>query len=201
MKNGCIHLRTCILAAVALLLSGCASSPSSRFYTLTPLSPQETKQSFPAANAVSVSIAPVEIPDYLERPQIVTRDGHNELNLAEFDRWAGSLSENISAVLAENLGLLLGSDRVYVYPLMRAENADYAVAMRILRLDGTLGDRVLLKAQWTLSSGPDKKDVARRISTFTERLNDKGYQAMVAAVGRTLEQLSREIAREIPARR
>jgi uncharacterized lipoprotein YmbA len=201
MKKGILQLRTFTLVVVAFWLAGCASSPPARFYTLNPLGPQEAKHSSPAAaNSVSVSIAPVEIPDYLERPQIVTRDGRNGLHLSEFDRWGGSLSDNIAAVMAENLGQLLGSDRVFAYPRMRAEKADYLVSMRVLRLDCVLGDQVLLKAQWTLL-GPDRKDVATHVATFTERLNDKGYETMVAAVGRTLEQVSREIAREIPAQK
>jgi uncharacterized lipoprotein YmbA len=202
MKNGFSLPRALILIAVALWLAGCVSSPSARFYTLNPLPPQGVRQSSPVpANPVSISILPVEIPDYLERPQIVTRDGRNELNLAEYDRWGGSLSENIAAVLAEDLGAILGSDRVYVYPRMQAEIVDYTVVMRVLRLDCTLGDQVLLKAQWTLLAGPDKKDVAMHVTTCTERLNDKRYETMVAAVSRTLEQVSREIAREIPARK
>jgi uncharacterized lipoprotein YmbA len=200
MGKGYSLLRTCLCVLAAIGLAGCASSPSARFYTLTPISPQEAKPSAPATNPVSVSIAPVEIPDYLERPQIVTRDGQNELSLAEFDRWAGSLSDNISAVLAENIGLLLGSDRVFVYPRMSAEKADYTVAIRVLRLDCVLGDRVLFKAQWTLFAGPGRKDVATHVMTFTERLDDKRYETMVAVVGHTLEQASREIAREIPVR-
>lgn len=201
MKKGFPLPRTLILVAVALWLAGCASSPPARFYTLNPLPPQEVKHSSRAAtNPVSVSIAPVEIPDYLERPQIVTRDGRNELHLAEFDRWGGSLSDNIAAMLAEDLGVILGSDRVYVYPRIRTELPDYSVVMRILQLDCTLGDQVILRAQWTLFAGPDKKDVATHITTCTERLNDKQYETMVAAVGRTLEQVSREIAREIPAK-
>ena len=148
----------------------------------------------------SVSIAPVEIPDYLERPQIVTRDGRNELRLAEFDRWAGSLSDNISAVMAENLSMLLGSDLVFVNPGMRAEKAKYLVAMRVLRLDCVPGDHVLLKAQWTVVAGPEKKDLATHVSTFSERLNDSQYDTMAAAVSQTIEKVSREIAREISDR-
>lgn len=201
MNNNYPLLRTFILLVVSFGLAGCASSPQARFYTLTPLGSQEVQPSSPAAaKPVSVSIAPVEIPDYLERPQIVTRDGRNVLLLAEYDRWGGSLSDNIAAVLAENLGLLLGSDRVYLYPRMEAEKADYSVAMRVLRLDCTLGSHVLLKAQWTLYAGPGRKDAATHVATFTEKLGDKRYETMVAAVGRTLEQVSREIAREIPAK-
>lgn len=202
MQNG-LHLpRSFFLATVTVLLAGCASSPSARFYTLTPLGHQEAKAPLPgAATPVSVSIAPVEIPDYLDRPQIVTRDGRNELRLAEFDRWAGSLSDNISAVLAENLSTLLGSDQVSVYPRMRAEQADYSVTMRVLRLDCVPGDRVFLKVQWTVFAGKDGKDVATRMATFTESLSDNRYETVVAAVSNTLEQVSREIAREISAQK
>jgi uncharacterized lipoprotein YmbA len=194
-------LQAVLILAVAVGLAGCASSPAARFYTLTPLPAAESKQAPQAANPVSVSIAPVEVPDYLERPQIVTRDGQNELNLAEYDRWAGSLSDNMSAVLAENLGQLLGSDRVYVYPRLRLEKADYALAVRVLRLDCTPGNQVLLKAQWTLSAGAPGKEVATRISTVSERLGDKEYKTLVAAVGRALDQVSREIASAIPAQK
>ena len=198
MRNRPILTRISILVAAYLALAGCASSPPSRFYTLNPLPSGEAKQSSPTAtNPVSVSIAPVEIPDYLDRPQIVTRDGSNELRLAEFDRWGGSLSDNIGAVLAENLAQLLGTDQVYAYPRMRVEKADYSVAMRVLRLDCTAGDKVLLKVQWVLSAGPDRKDVATRVATFTERLNDTRYETVVAGVGQTMAQASREIAREI----
>lgn len=200
MKNGFHIQRLFFLAAVTLLLAGCASSPSARFYTLTPLRQKDAKpSSLETASSVSVRIAPVEIPDYLDRPQIATRGGSNELRLAEFDRWAGSLSENIAAVLAENLSTLLGSDRVSVYPRMGAEKADYSVVMRVLRLDCVPGDRVLLKAQWTIFTGQDKKDVATCLKTYTESLSNNMYETMVAAVSHTLEQVSREIAREIIA--
>jgi uncharacterized protein len=200
MKNEFCLQRLFSLAVVTLLLAGCASSPASRFYTLTPLAQLDAKPSSQeTATPLSVSIAPVEIPDYLDRPQIATRDGSNELRLAEFDRWAGSLSENIAVVLAENLSILLGSDRVSVYPGIGAEKADYSVIMRVLRLDCVPGDRVLLKAQWKIFTGRDKKDVATSLKTYTESLSNDSYETMVAAVSHTLEQVSREIAREITA--
>jgi uncharacterized lipoprotein YmbA len=82
---------------------------------------------------------------------------------------------------------------------MGAEKADYSVVMRVLRLDCVPGDRVLLKAQWTIFTGQDKKDVATCLKTYTESLSNKRYETMVAAVSHTLEQVSREIAREIIA--
>ena len=198
MKNGFPLPRTLLPVALAICLAGCATSPTARFYTLTPISPQEAQRASGAAvSPVSISIAPVEIPDYLDRPQIVTRDGRNELRLAEFDRWAGSLSDNIAAVLAENLGLLMGTERVFVYPRMSGEKADYSLALRLLRLECAPGEQVLLKAQWTLLAGADRKDVATRVTTLSERLSDREYRTMAAAISSALGEVSREIARVI----
>lgn len=192
MNNGLFLSRTLLLVAVSSWLAACASSPQSRFYTLTPLVPVEKKQS----STVSVNVAPVEIPDYLDRPQIVTRDGKNALVLAEFDRWAGSLGENMSVVLAEDLALLLGTDRVFVNSAASSDEVDCTVTMRVLRLDALPGDHVLLKAQWTVNR-PDGKNALTRVSNITKTLDDRSYDTMVAAVNQAIEQLSREIAREI----
>jgi uncharacterized protein len=202
MKNGSNLVRSFFLAALVVLLAGCASSPSVRFYTLTPAGQQEKETFAPGtAHPFSVSIAPVEIPDYLDRPQIVTRQGLNELKLAEFDHWAGSLSDNISAVLVENIATFLGSDRVAVHPGIQGEKTDFTVALRILRLDFLPGNRVILKAQWTIFAGQDRKDVATRTTTCTESLADKRYETMVASLSRALEQISREIAQGIASRK
>jgi hypothetical protein len=132
--------------------------------------------------------------------QIVTRDGNNGLKLAEFDRWGGSLGENISTVLVENLSLLLGSDRVFTYPRLSPEIPDVRVGVRVLRLDCIPGDRVELKAQWIVTAGQEKQVAANRLSTFTERVSDGRYETLVAAVSLAVGQLSREIAKEIAAR-
>jgi uncharacterized lipoprotein YmbA len=146
---------------------------------------------------VAINVAPVELPDYLNRLQIVTRDGRNELKLAEFDRWAGSLAENTAVVLAENLAQQLGSDQVFVYPRVQSAAPDCTVAVRILQLDCIPGDQARLKAQWTILAGAERKEAVTRISNISEKLGDKQYATLVAAVSRTLEQLSSEIAKEI----
>lgn len=189
------------LAAAAALGAGCGSTQPARMYTLSAIEHQEAKPAvLQGANTVSVSVAPVEIPDYLDRSPIVTRDGSNGLKFAEFDRWGGSLGENISTVLVENLSLLLASDRVFTYPRLSPEKPDYRVGVRILRLDCIPGERVELKAQWVVTSGQEKQVETNRLSTFTEKVGDNRYETLVAAVSRSVGQLSREIAREIAAR-
>lgn len=201
MKSESSLRRLIIPVAVTLMLAGCAGSPQVRFYLLSPLVPQEGNASPKTPTPVSVGVAPVEIPDYLNRPQIVTRDGRNELNLAEFDRWGGSLPDNIASVMTENLSLLLGSDRVQTVPRGRGETVDYSLVMRVLRLDCTPGDQVIMKVQWTLLAGPAGKEGVTRVTTRTEKLKDARYDTLVAAVSSSLGEVSREIAREISDRR
>jgi len=80
------------LFLTAVILAGCASSQPSRFYQLNPMPNQTTPVShLSASHNIVLAIGPLRIPDYLDRPQIVTRSGKNELKLSEFGLWAGSL--------------------------------------------------------------------------------------------------------------
>lgn len=189
--------RLSLLVVSAALLAACASKPA-RFYTLTPMASAEKGGAGAQPGQVVVSVEPVEIPDYLDRPQIVTRAGQNELKVAEFDRWGGALQDNMSNVLAENLAQLLPSDHVYVNAGTPFEKADYSVALRVVRLDATPGERVLMKAQWKVYSAAAKKGVSQ-VSQVTEPVAGKGYDAVVAAMNRAINKVSSEIARQIPA--
>lgn len=186
-----------ILAIGVLFLAGCASTPQARFYALTPMARQQAAKPAGEAKKVAINVVPVELPDYLNRLQIVTKDGRNELKLAEFERWAGSLAENIGVVLAENLAQQLGSDQVFVYPRVQSAKPDYTLAVRVLQLDCIPGEQVQLKVQWTLLAGAERKEAVTRISSISEKLVDKKYATLAAAVSRTLEQLSGEISREV----
>jgi uncharacterized lipoprotein YmbA len=197
----CLTCLSIILALVVFLtLSGCASSGPSRFYTLSALGDKNVSdQKRAAADSVSVGIVPVEIPDYLDRPQIVTRTGPNELKLAEYDRWAGSLSENITTVLRENLSLLLNTARVFEYPWNPSLAVDYKVTINVIRLESVPGDHVILRALWTVSGGKEGRGPITRVTAVREKLDVPGYDALVAAISRVFGSLSREIAAEINA--
>ena len=90
----------------------------------------------------------------------------------------GLARDNITAVLAENLGLLLKTDLVFIQPPVNINDIDYRVAMQVLRLDSRLGDQVFLKAKWTVSpvrkTGPD----ATEVSTFIEELHNDKYETL-----------------------
>ena len=78
-----------IVAASLMVLLGCGSTQPARFYALSSM--KEAKMA-PGAktglSGVAVGIGPIRIADYLDRPDIVTRDTGNRLKLAEFELWA-----------------------------------------------------------------------------------------------------------------
>ena len=64
------------LSMYLLVSGGCASTKPSKFYTLSPLTISEraTKPE-PAGHGVALGVGPIELPEHLDRPQIVTRTG------------------------------------------------------------------------------------------------------------------------------
>lgn len=190
-------VRFIMMGALAVII-GCASTQPSKFYILNSIEKQEAEQKgSDAMQHVAIGIGSIEIPDYLDRSQMVIRSSLSELKIDEFNRWAGSLKENISLVLAENLSLLLSTDRVFVHPWIPDDSVNYWIHVEIIRLDAIPGNTVTMKALWTISGDHNKKEFITRASEFTEKISENSYGMMVAAMSRTFEKLSREIASEI----
>jgi uncharacterized protein len=183
-----------------LILGGCGSTQPSRFYTLDSIGNHGVgTQSTLADYNISVSIGPVDIPVYLDRPQIVSRTSQNELTLSEFDRWGGSLKDDIVRVLSENLTEILSQNSVFVSPWGRGNVSTYRVTIDIRRFDAMPEGNVLLNAQWTIVGKEGKQILRMRESLITEAITAQTYSAKVSAMNRALEKLSRDIAEGIKA--
>lgn len=199
MKN-ILFRRLAVLAMGCLLMSGagCASSAPSRFYQLSSLANEgPTPVQNSPEQSVIVVVGPVRIPDYLDRPQIVTRSGRNELRFAEFDRWAGSLEKDIVRVLVENISTLLPVESFFVTTWVSGgrlpESPSYRVEVSIIRFEGTPGRSVQMKVQWAIFD-KDGKLLSKKDSNISEEVHDATYDAFVAALSDALAGLSRDIA-------
>jgi uncharacterized lipoprotein YmbA len=189
-----------VFVAGLFLALGCtATTEKARFYKLNSLtSPGSTANAQGTGGSVAIGIGPIKFPDHLDRPEIVTRTSGNALQLAEFHRWAGSLEKDFSRILAENLSILLSTDYIFMFPFAQATPIDYRVAVEVVRFDGELGKSATLIARWTMiEEGEEKTLKSIRRSQVTEPADGNSYEAMVAALSRTVEDLSREIAETI----
>ena len=82
---------TVFLALLAVLLTACGRSAPTHFYLLDSGQPPLTADALPA---ISLGIAPVSVPDYLDRNGLVRRsDGQARLEVSELDIWAEPLGQ------------------------------------------------------------------------------------------------------------
>jgi len=193
-----LHPRLLFCAAVMIFVAfaGCASTGPAKFYTLSSAVNSQERQ---AASNLSMEVGPVEIPDYLDRPHLVTRTGRNELMISDFHKWAGSLKDDITRVLAEDLSAQLSTDNVYIYPWAPSPPVNYHVRIKVNRFEGTPGEQVALKAYWSIYGERETDLLMKNSSHFYEETGERNYNALVAAMSRALEKLSREIADAIIA--
>jgi hypothetical protein len=187
-----------LLLALATGLSACGGkTASSKFYVLSPL-PQSK---FGGTEGIAIGILPIAMPDYLDRPQIVTRVNDNEIKLDEFSRWAEPLKENFYTVLVDNLSTLLNSETVLKTTQRVRVPVALQVGVEVLQFEGTLGGDSVLSVKWGLFEEEGKKILLVKRSTFKEPTGAATYEALVAAESRTVAALSREIAEAIKARK
>jgi uncharacterized lipoprotein YmbA len=164
---------------------------------LTPLPANETRKS--EMRGLTIWIGPITLPQYTNRPQIITGNSGPEVQRAASALWAEPLHDNFARVLAENLSLLLATDRVALFPWPSPAPVDYQVAIEVTRFLGDLGGQVSLTAVWSLMGKNGKQVLLTRRSSFHEATGANGYEASAAAMSRNVGSLSREIAVSITA--
>lgn len=187
-------------AAVPLalwLLAGCARTSTPDYYLMPSLADSAAPVESPAttgSDAPYIGVGPVDLADYLDRPQIVTRSGQGRVDLAEFHKWAGDLKNRLPVVLADNLSVILGTDRVLMFPWKSVIPVRFQVTVSITRLDALPSSEAILAARWAVLDQDGRRLRTTRTSDIRVPITGEGFPAIVAAQGKALERLSRDIA-------
>jgi uncharacterized protein len=179
---------TAVLCIFTGLAAGCASTPSTRFYTLS-------VAAAPAATSsqLSMVVGPVLVPAVVDRPEIVVTTGPNQVRLDEFNQWASPLQNSIARVVAENLVGMLGTPRVILSAQALSADADYRAAIEVQRFESLPGESAMLDAVWRVSRTKDGKSQIGR-TTVRETVQGNGYDALAPAHSRGLARLSQDIS-------
>lgn len=188
-----------LIFLIILPFSGCTgTSPSALYYTLSPIE----KNSIPDQSTIvpvdfAIGIGPVTFSDQLDRPAIVTQTGKNQITINEFHRWAGSLQQNFTRVMTQNLAILLKTDQVMARPWERYFKPDIRITVDIQKFGGQLGEFAELDTTWIIiEEGKDVEAVVHR-SAIKEAVTDESYEALVAAQSKALASLCEEIAKAL----
>jgi uncharacterized lipoprotein YmbA len=185
------------IALVATLLvigtlCGCGTSPQERFFTLSSDLPAQAATAARERTYLIV-VGPVTVPDLVDRPQFVLRSG-SRVEIAEQARWAAPLKSEIARVIADHLARLVDDARTATSEQRAAGAADYRVLIDIQRFDSAPQQDATIQALWTVR-GKNAEPLSG--SSLVSEPAGVGYDALVAAHGRGLSRISRDIAAAI----
>lgn len=183
-----------LFASMLAGLAGCATSPPSSFYTLTPL-PAPREGGGPQSAALGVGLGPVSFPQFLDRPQIVSRGPGNRLAIDEFHRWGGTLQDDFVRVWSENLSSLLGTSAVFILPAEVRYPLDFRVTANVLAFEGTADAQALLKVRWVVLDHHNERTLVVEETAYRRAVSEPGDEgALIAAMSFALGDFSRDVA-------
>ncbi|OYD72925.1 UNVERIFIED_ORG: hypothetical protein BDU10_4584 [Burkholderia sp. CF145] len=184
------RLSLCLAVALTMItLVGCASSKS-EFYMLSAEAPRESVNH---GSPVTVVIGAVNVPELVNRPQIVVRAGTNHVTIDEFARWAEPLKSQIPRVFVADLSQLLNSPRVSTLPIGGDAAAAWRVRIDVQSFDASLGDTASVDVLWSVLPPGNAPPITGR-TIASEPCAGAGYDAVVVAWSKALATVSRAIA-------
>lgn len=178
---------------LVLLLAACASPPVT-WYRLDVDVPMATTAQ---PGAATIQLAPIKLPVWLDRPQIVLADGENRLQILDQSRWAAPLPVLLADNLARGIGHALGISSITAWPSADAYPASMIVLLDITVLQGRLGQGVHLEASWRILH---KGQVVATDQLRTDAVQTAtGVEGLVAAHDAVLARLAMAIAASLNA--
>ena len=181
--------------AAAILLGACTETKPSNFYLLSPIAePSAEKPGAKGAKGIALAIGPVELPKHVDRAQIVTYASPNKIQLDEFNRWGEPLGDNFARVLADNLALLVPTQRIVVYPWRSGTPFKYQVTVEVSGFAVRPGGEASLIARWAIYTKRGERVLMSWRSKFGQRVTSPGFEASAAALSKLVAELSQDIA-------
>ena len=181
--------------ALTVLLAACGRSTPTNYYLLESRLTPVSADSLPSK---SLRVAPVNVPEYLDRDGIVSRVGEStQLIVAQFHSWGEPLSHGVRRVTREVLTRPMLQSGVNVLPAGDESTADYVLYLDIQRLDGNFDQKAVLDVRWTLRNKFNEV-LARGIVVDEETVAGKGYDVLTAAESRLVQRMAEHLAQRLP---
>lgn len=196
--TGFLYYVSVILLSFAC--NGCLSvsnSPVPRFYTLRSINNNGESKKFNIASKVIIGIGPIEIPEYQNRPQIVTQDKDGLLKFAQFERWGESLDSGLARLILENLTVAFPQAEFQIFPCNFAIPLDYQLMVNVVQLESQLDKEVSLVAQWTIIDSKTKEMLLTKRSQIDQAIDPHTYAGLAQALSKAGSLLSAEMAESL----
>ena len=181
-----------LLSVLVIVLCACSwRSPNSEFYMMTSqgLSQLSDKK-------MSIAVAKINVPDLLDRSQMVVYENHNsQVKILEFSRWGEVLPDVLQATVVNDLMAYLPNSYVQ-RTYFDQQSAAYNVNIEINNIKAYRGDKVILTAWWNIVNGFGKT-LLRRQGIYETKVEGSSIQDLVNGQTQAVHQLSRAIAESL----
>ena len=179
---------------LCVALCACGRSTPTYYYVLESTAATAVSGDLPAT---SLRVAPVSVPQYLDRTGLVRHGAQPEnLTVEESHQWAEPLAEGIRRVVQAELAAPLRGKGVHV--LANADDSDstYTLFIQVERLEAVQPGTVRLVAQWRC----DRNGRTRAQGIFAENraVEGEGVTAQVQAQSALVRQLAAWIEAQLP---
>lgn len=138
-------------------LAACSASPPTRYYTLQSDAAADASRGHAASGAVPVNqvvvrLEPILIPPELDRLELVSRSGPYRVHIAESDRWAAPLDDQMRRVLSDDLAARLPPHLVADPSEPASNEPRRLLSIAIAEFYADDACATTLRADWTLRS-------------------------------------------------
>jgi uncharacterized lipoprotein YmbA len=198
-------LKLGLVGALVMSVAGCSymakailapQKDISKFYLLTPTadtaapatgSTQSTNGNF------TIGLGPINLPKYLDRPEIVTRAAANRLELSKEDRWGESIQNGFTRAMERDLAAQAGA-AIVVFPWYSTVHIDMQVQIDIYRFETDAQGTATLSGKWTILDSTGKNILYTVESNLTQPSKPGDHTEAAAALSRTIGDLSAQVA-------
>jgi uncharacterized lipoprotein YmbA len=185
---------------IALAFGGCTLAPRqdrTHFIILAPASIQGTKTQVGSHRLTSVAIGlgPIQMPEYLDRPELLIRTSATGFELSDTDRWGEPLADNFRHVLTDDLTALLPDSSIVQFPWYPGTRLDYIVRIQVQRFEADAASRrAVLAARWELMDARSKQPFLARDTQLSEPITSLAGEAVAAALSQDVVAFAQQIA-------
>jgi uncharacterized protein len=184
--------RSSVLTALSLLVGACASAPG-HLYTLDTVARPSaaTRWDLPI-----VLVGPITVPEMVDRPQLVVREGQYGVVVNEQERWATPLKDSLPVLIATQLGERCPRARFRLLSSAATEEPHARLAIEFTNIEINRATGVSVVATWTYRDG--SKRGIEGVGEGHSGINSTNFSSYVDGMQRALVAWANNVATQLP---
>jgi uncharacterized protein len=185
----------CSMGCAMLLGAVACTSPRAHLFLLEDV---VTESGDLAAGRAAVLVQSVSIPAEVDRPQIVIREGLNQIAINEQERWAAPLKEALPRFIASQLSRQRAGFRFTTASGATVSDSRSRLAVDVERFEVSTQSGATVVMRWTYRQSGLEPILLEGESVGRAGIEKSGFDGLVEALRRAVEQATANLAQRLP---